>query len=268
MKAAGEDRFPCCLSHALMVCAGFAAFLVWDQWHWWSVKEDYAFGYLVPAFVAYVVYDRWPRVRALAAAQPAVIAPGWMRRVATVKAVVVLAGGLAFFAMGAFYRAGAGLSQPASLAMALGFAALSLSLVYLNGPESTPAAGGVPARGLVDGLRATLAEPRLRLAALFLFPALVWVISAPLVSAIENTISLFLLNRVTSVVFFVFDMLGLPLERQGNVLVLPHGEVGVEEACSGIRSLTGSLFAGSFLAAVFLVKLWKKVALVVAAMVL
>jgi exosortase len=75
-------------------------------------------------------------------------------------------------------------------------------------------------------------------------------------------------GKVTAVVFFAFDMLGLPLERHGNVLVLPRGEVGVAEACSGIRSLTGSIFAGSFLAAVFLDRFWKKIALVVAAMVL
>jgi len=71
-----------------------------------------------------------------------------------------------------------------------------------------------------------------------------------------------------TVVAFVFDLLGLPIEQQGNVLVLPNGRVGVEDACSGIRSLTGCLFAGSFLAAVFLEKAWKKIALVVAAMVL
>ena len=65
-----------------------------------------------------------------------------------------------------------------------------------------------------------------------------------------------------------FDVLGLPLEQQGNVLALPAGNVGVEDACSGIRSLTGCLFAGSFLAAVFLEKLWKKIALVSAALVL
>jgi exosortase/archaeosortase family protein len=44
--------------------------------------------------------------------------------------------------------------------------------------------------------------------------------------------------------------------------------VGVAEACSGIRSLTGCLFAGSFLAAVFLDRFWKKAALVGAALVL
>jgi exosortase/archaeosortase family protein len=50
------------------------------------------------------------------------------------------------------------------------------------------------------------------------------------------------------------------------VLVLPKGSVGVAEACSGIRSLTACLFAGSFLASVFLDRLWKKIALVALAM--
>jgi exosortase/archaeosortase family protein len=37
--------------------------------------------------------------------------------------------------------------------------------------------------------------------------------------------------------------------------------VGVADACSGIRSLTACLFAGSFLAAVFLDRFWKKILL-------
>ena len=109
---------------------------------------------------------------------------------------------------------------------------------------------------------------RLALTALFLFPALIWLISAPLVSALETQIRVFLLTRVTVVVFTLLDTLGYEIQREGNVLILPLGRVGVEEACSGIRSLTACLFAGSFLAAVFLNRLWKKVALVVAALVL
>jgi exosortase len=109
---------------------------------------------------------------------------------------------------------------------------------------------------------------RARVAALALFPACVWLISAPLVSAFENTLSLFLLRKVVAVVFFVFGMLGYPLVQEGNVLVLPTGTVGVADACSGIRSLTACLFAGSFLAAVFLDRLWKKIALIAAALLL
>ena len=90
--------------------------------------------------------------------------------------------------------------------------------------------------------------------------------SAPLVSAAETQIRVFLLTKVTIVVFSSFDFLGYELEREGNVLILPEGQVGVEEACSGIRSLTACLFAGSFLASVFLDRFWKKILLVGAAM--
>jgi len=92
-------------------------------------------------------------------------------------------------------------------------------------------------------------------------------ISAPLATAVENSVSLFLLRKVVAVVFAIFDTLGYSLVQEGNVLILPKGQVGVAEACSGIRSLTGCLFAGSFLAAVFLDKLWKKVLLVATALV-
>ncbi|MBM3855092.1 MAG: exosortase/archaeosortase family protein, partial [Verrucomicrobia bacterium] len=72
---------------------------------------------------------------------------------------------------------------------------------------------------------------------------------------------------------FVFDVLGLPIEQQGNVLALPPvdgkpNNVGVEDACSGIRSLTACVFAGSFLAAVFVESLGRKIILVLAAMML
>jgi exosortase len=94
-----------------------------------------------------------------------------------------------------------------------------------------------------------------------------------MVSAVENQLNLALLRRVVAVVAFVFDSLGLPIEQQGNVLVLPPvdgrpNHVGVEDACSGIRSLTACLFAGSFLGAVFLDRLGRKIVLVGAAMVL
>jgi exosortase len=89
-----------------------------------------------------------------------------------------------------------------------------------------------------------------------------------LVSAVESGISLFLLRKVVVVVFTLFSALGYPLVQEGNVLVLPHGTVGVAEACSGIRSLTACLFAGSFLAAVSLDRLWKKILLVLTALLL
>ncbi|MGK0456971.1 MAG: exosortase [Zhongshania aliphaticivorans] len=97
---------------------------------------------------------------------------------------------------------------------------------------------------------------------------MVWLISAPLVSVLETKVRVFLLTKVTIVVFTLFDIMGFEIEREGNVLFLPQGRVGVEEACSGIYSLTACIFVGTFLAAVFLDRFWKKVLLVLAAMLL
>jgi exosortase/archaeosortase family protein len=243
---------------ALALSGGFLIFVAWDQSHWWRVKEDYSFGWLVPAFVAFAIFDRWPRIIAAVgacAAENSARVSVVGRWVLNVGVGAMLTGGVLLFLLGAFYRAGAGTSQPGTLALTLGAICIVLPLLFLN----TPVAAAPRAAGLFD-------DARVRLTALFIFPTLVWLVSAPMVSVIESQLNLFLLRKVVTVVSFVFDVLGLPIEQQGNVLVLPTGSVGVEDACSGIRSLTACLFAGSFLAAVFLDRLWKKVSLVAAAM--
>lgn len=246
---------------ALVVVAAFVVFLTIDQMHWWQSKADYAFGWLVPVFVIYLIFDRWGKLQQIFKAVGTSPLPKGLHRLSSVAVATLLCGGLACFLLGAMYRAGAGVTQPGSLALALGFAATLPALIYFNTPE-----GCVGDEQTATGWRAFAADARWRAAALFLFPALIWIVSAPLVTAVENTISLMLLRKVVTVVFTVFSLLGYPLIQEGNVLVLPRGSVGVADACSGIRSLTGCLFAGSFLAAVFLEKFWKKILLVALAM--
>ncbi len=267
--AAQNARPPATFLAALGLSAGFMAFVAWDQSHWWSRKEDYSFGWLVPLFTAYVVYDRWPELLVrLRAAETGPASAPWVRWTLNIAASLGLLGGAAFFLLGAFYRAGAGVSQPGTFALTLGMVSIVLPLIFFNTPDGGPASlrAGSQGREPSNGLKAPFADPRYRVASLFIFPVLVWLISAPLVSAVEQQVSLFLLRKVVTVVAFVFDMLGFPLEQQGNVLMLPKGPVGVADACSGIRSLTACLFAGSFLGATFFTETWKKVTLVVAAM--
>ncbi|MFO1451547.1 MAG: exosortase/archaeosortase family protein [Opitutaceae bacterium] len=251
------DRF-----RAVLVVVGlFGIFVTVDQIHWWNTKPDYAFGWLVPAFVIYALVDRWSRVKAVFDVSGPSPVPPWQRLVLNLGAAAALGGGLLIFLMGALYRGTSGVTQPGSLALALGFSGLFLGMVYFNVPSGR--LRQAPAPGWFETVRS---DARVRAVSLFLFPALIWILSAPLVTAVENAISLFLLRKVIAVDFFVFSALGYPLVQQGNVLMLPLGPVGVEDACSGIRSLTACLFAGSFLAAVFLDRLWKKVVLVGVAM--
>jgi exosortase/archaeosortase family protein len=246
---------------ALTVCLAFLVFITADQIHWWRLKPDYAFGWLVPLFVVYVVADRWPRLREIfRAAGPSPLAAP-LRGVLSAAAGLSMGVGMLVFLFGAFYRAGFGATQPGSLALALGLPGVLLGMLYFNVPDGR--LGAEPPSSVWGGLRA---DARLRAVGLFLFPAAIWILSAPLVTAVENAVSLFLLRKVVTVVFAVFNFLGYPMIQEGNVLVLPQGRVGVVDACSGIRSLTGCLFAGAFLAAVYFKDFWKKIALIAAAM--
>jgi exosortase/archaeosortase family protein len=210
----------------------------------------------------FLVVDRWRRLKDILRPKGPSPLPRSLKAVVSYAVGTALGMGLLIFLFGAVYRAGEGPTQPGSFALAAGFPGILLGMVYFNAPD-----------GRVDGAdaagwRALCSDARIRAASLFIFPALIWMLSAPLVTAVENAISLFLLGRVVAVVSFVFGVLGLPLVQQGNVLILPRGQVGVAEACSGIRSLVGCLFAGSFLAAVFLDSLWKKILLVAASLAL
>ena len=284
----GFRGFPSLFSYTLLLSAGFGAFITWDQWYWWGRREDYSFGYLVPMFVAVVVWDRWPQLMKLLgvkvgkskdkeeadAVKPKETIPlsfGWLTGklypffkwfipIGFYGGLVI---GLLIFGLGAFYRAGAGPSHPGSLFIAVGAGMVVFALVYINLPDSEEAWQKQTGESFDSP---TILNRRLTTTLLFWFPCFIWIISAPLVSFIENALSLFLLNKVVTVVFFVFEMGGYALEQEGNTLILPTGRVGVEDACSGIRSLMGCLFAGTFLGAIFFKSSIKKVLLVVFAM--
>ena len=50
--------FPKSLVSMVVMILFLAAFMVWDQSYWWESRDDYSFGYLVPLFALYVIYDR------------------------------------------------------------------------------------------------------------------------------------------------------------------------------------------------------------------
>ena len=260
LKPPQPAPIPATFLGGLLLAGGFMVFTAWDQAHWWQTKEDYSFGWVVPWFVAYVVYDRWSRITALLQVGPGRIdspagEPAWLSKVVQIAGFLALAAGGLLFLIGALYRAAAGPSYAGTSAITLGMAGTVLASIYFLAPTQAVSPAG-------------RAVERRLIASLFLFPVLVWLISAPMITAVENNLRVFLMNWVTTAVFFVFDLLGLSLEQRGNVLVLPTGNVGVAEACSGIRSLTGCLFAGSFLAALFIESWWRKAVLMVASLLL
>ena len=245
---------------------------IWDQFGWWIRDEEYHFGFLIPLFVGFVLMERWPTLKSILLdggdlEKPLVDAenievPGWFRDRRWLQRLVVFIfssmalGGMLVFLLGGVIRlAEGGLSVPSTVLFAMSFAAIALSMPFIFLDHD------------ISG-RAIPIDRRMTFVKLLLFPALIWLIAAPLPGFIKQDLKLFLLDKVVSVVYFVFETFGYPLIKEGNTFVLPEGRVGVADACSGIRSLTGCVVTGTFLAAVSFRKLYPKVLLVVLAILL
>ena len=233
--------------------------MIWDQVYWWNNRDDYSFGFLVPLFALYVLYERRSQIIGYLtryheeSVEDSQESKNFLTQAINIFFIGVFTSGAILFFLGALIRIATTPQNPASLAIAMGFSMILLATAFIFSEET------------LDGGKLSIRE-RFSFMMLFLFPALIWLVSAPLVSVLETKVRVFLLTQVTIIVFSLMDFLGFAIERQGNVLVLPKGVVGVEEACSGIRSLTACIFAGSFLAAVYLKQFWKKALLVLTAM--
>ena len=259
-KSISIKDFPSSHIYGLFMLCGFAGFMIWDQLYWWNTRDDYSFGFLVPLFSIYVLYERRDSIIEFLSGKSSHAIGGSVSEnensglALNITALVIFIAGALLYFLGGLIRTATMPQNPSTLAIAAGFSMILLSTVFIFSKER------------LDGEKAPLGD-RLKFTFLFLFPASIWLISAPLVSVVETKVKVYLLTQVTIIVFNLLDFLGFAIERQGNILILPKGSVGVEEACSGIRSLTACLFVGSFLAAVYLNKFWKKVVLILMAMV-
>lgn len=92
-----------------------------------------------------------------------------------------------------------------------------------------------------------------------------WILAAPLPTGTYATITLTLQGWVTGSVLTALHLLGIPARQVGNIIELANTTVGVEEACSGIRSLISCFYAGCFFAAWLVRTAGKRVVLILAA---
>ena len=95
-----------------------------------------------------------------------------------------------------------------------------------------------------------------------------WLLVAPLPSGTYARLTLTLQTAVTGAVFHTLHVLGVPAQQHGNMIELARTTVGVEEACSGVRSLLSCIYAGFFFAAWLVRSPKKRLLLIVAAPVL
>ena len=76
-----------------------------------------------------------------------------------------------------------------------------------------------------------------------------WLLSAPLPPGTYARLMLELQTMVTHFVLNALHLAGIPARQQGNIIQLATTSVGIEDACSGIRSLLSCVYAGFFFSA-------------------
>lgn len=178
----------------------------------WSVNEQYGYGFVVPLLCLYLLWQRWPRMGANTT-NP--LSP------TGAKGLLVI---IAIFATFLFPLRLIQEANPdwrlVSWGMATVTVAISLAMIAYR-------------RG-----RATATQVAFAIA--FIFTAVPWP------SLLENAITQSLMGLDVSVSVLFLQWFGVPALQQGNVLDLGTGFVGINEACSGIRSLQLSLMVSLF----------------------
>ncbi len=214
--------------------AAAVAFLSWHLWPEWRQNPDLSHGFFMPAVFLLLLYDS----RASGALRWIGPGPGSLAAIAS----LLLGSLLALFVSG-LYAATLGWSH------AVVNFTLTASLVLLLGA------------GLVG-----LAADSVRLLPLnwnaFVSLAL-WMLSAPLPTGTYSRLTLTLQLWVSENVLRALHLIGIAALRHGNVIELAQGRVGIEEACSGVRSLISCVFAGLFFSATLVHRPWSRAVLIV-----
>ncbi len=95
--------------------------------------------------------------------------------------------------------------------------------------------------------------------------ALLWLLAAPMPPGTYTHLTLALQSWVTGHVLGALQVLGVAARQHGNIIELAGATVGVEEACSGIRSLVSCVFAALLFSALWVGRPWARAFLVLVA---
>jgi len=85
----------------------------------------------------------------------------------------------------------------------------------------------------------------------FLFPIAFFLIAIPWPRNAEEAIMGFFMEKNAMAALEVLHWCGYEAVRRGHLITLPTGTLGVEEACSGVRSLQSGIMASLFLGEIF-----------------
>ena len=202
----------------------------------WLVNEQYNYGWFVPFFALYLFWFRWqdrptPEVRS----QKLEVRSCLIAAFIGIPALFLLLPVRLFEIATPEWR-------PLSWIHAVSVATLTLLCLWCVG-----------------------GKPWLRH---FAFPVAFFFVAVPWPTALEVPIIQGLMRMVADVAAETAMLLGIPAQVEGNLIRVSTGLVGVNEACSGIRSLQTSLMIGLLFGELRRLSVLHRVALVVGAVII
>ena len=192
----------------------------------WSLNPQYSYGWTVPFLAAWLFYQRYLR-------RPAPVAPGHPGL--TISLALLAA--LLFFLVRLIAVANPDW-RLLSWTMALAAVLITLCALHL--------AGGAP------WLRH------------FAFPVLFFLVAVPWPVQLEQFVVQSLMRADSAITIQFLNVVGTLAVQHGNVIELSTGQVGIDDACTGVRSLQATFMVALFLGEFYRMRVSRRVALVVA----
>ena len=150
--------------------------------------------------------------------------------------------------------------NPSTLGVWIAGASLALLLVANLGAIKTVACYSLITL-LIGVVLATWGAGMLRLV---LFPIVFLVFAVPVFTFVMTPVTFAMKLIAAKLSVGAVSALGIPIYRDGAILVLPSGALEVADACSGIRSLFALLALGAVYAYLFVGSAWERVTLFLA----
>ena len=200
----------------------------------WLVNAQYNYGWFVPFFAVYLFWLRWQD-------RPV---PDVVRQKSEVRSRALLVSAVAIVSL---------------------FLLLPIRLFEIGTPEWRPL-GWIHAASVVALTLLYLwcvgGKPWLRH---FAFPVAFFFVAIPWVTPVEVPIIQGLMRMVAAVAAETVTLFGIPTQLEGNLIRVSGGLVGVNEACSGVRSLQTALMIGLLFGELKRLSILRRIVLVVGA---